>query len=138
MPTSILNSWGIYYFPNKYYAIAFPTWSLVTVVSGILLYVSVAMIHCHPKDSFKTMQDYASVLSKPKDADIQHDNTAETSTITNDSPTNRLISPRHGVATATLKKSTSVFLPNTGSNNNNSNNLNNGGSNNLMRNRKAK
>jgi len=55
VPTSILNSWGIYYFPNKYYAIAFPTWFMVTVISGIFLYVSVGMMHCHSKDSFKTM-----------------------------------------------------------------------------------
>ncbi|CDW85149.1 gpi-c transferase subunit p [Stylonychia lemnae] len=108
VPTSILNQWGIYYYPNKYYAIAFPTWFLVTVVSGIMLYVSVAMIHCHPKHSFKTMQDYASVLSKPKDIDIQHDNQAETSTVGNDSPSSKFISPRN---VATLKKSTSVFIP---------------------------
>jgi phosphatidylinositol glycan class P protein len=31
VPTSILNAWGIYYVPNKYYAIAVPTWLFVTM-----------------------------------------------------------------------------------------------------------
>lgn len=67
VPTSVLNSWGLYYIPNKYYAIAFPTWFFVSLFMVVLLYVAVGMIHCHDRDSYKTMQDYATILTKPKD-----------------------------------------------------------------------
>ena len=69
VPTSVLNSWGIYYIPNKYYAIAFPTWIFTSALLFIQLYCGVGMIHCHPNDSYKSMQDYASILSRPKDLD---------------------------------------------------------------------
>jgi hypothetical protein len=55
VPTSILNSWGIYYIPNKYYALAIPTWLGMTAWMGIMLYCAVGMIHCHPNDSYKSM-----------------------------------------------------------------------------------
>lgn len=74
VPTSILNSWGVYYIPNKYYALAIPTWLAVTAWMGIWLYCALGMMFCHPLDSYKTMQDYATILAHPKDHDASGDN----------------------------------------------------------------
>lgn len=107
VPTSILNSWGIYYIPNKYYAVAVPTWFFMTIQLVVQLYCAIGMIHCHPKDSYKTMQDYASILSRPKDLEAKEENTAEVSN--NNSPTPKYASPRNH-----QKKGHNLFAPNNG------------------------
>ncbi len=33
IPNSVLESYGIYYYPSKYWAVALPTWVCVTVVA---------------------------------------------------------------------------------------------------------
>lgn len=77
VPTAVLNSWGVHYIPNKYYALALPTWIGTTAMIIIQLYCALGMIHCHPNDSFKSMQDYATILSHPKDQDPQAEPTTE-------------------------------------------------------------
>ena len=85
VPTSVLNAWGIFYIPNKYYALALPTWVGVTAMVIIQLYCAIGLIHCHANDSYKSMQDYATILAHPKDQDPQADakHTAETHDVGN-------------------------------------------------------
>ena len=45
VPNKILNEYGIYYIPNKYYAIAFPLWVAVTLFTVLQLYVAVCMFY---------------------------------------------------------------------------------------------
>ena len=70
VPEHILNSWGIYYIPNKYYALALPAWFGVSCVTIVTLYIAYSMISIHPRHSYFTMQDRHTVLSNPiKDHD---------------------------------------------------------------------
>lgn len=69
VPTPILNSWGFTYIPNKYYAIAVPTWIVITMCCIVLAYVGFSQMHVHNQDSYFTMQDFATILTKPKDSD---------------------------------------------------------------------
>lgn len=78
VPVSILNSWGIFYIPNNYFALAVPTWLCVSSWIFIEMYVAVGMILTHPKDSYKTMQDYASTLAPPKNSEaVSHSETLQ-------------------------------------------------------------
>ena len=44
VPDEILHHWGITYYPNKYWAIAAPTWLSVTFFAVIFLYVCLNLL----------------------------------------------------------------------------------------------
>ena len=48
---------GISYIPNKYYAIAIPTWIAVTAWLLTMGYAASGLYFAHNRDSFFTMQD---------------------------------------------------------------------------------
>jgi hypothetical protein len=65
VPDSILNSFGIYYIPDKYYAIAIPLWFAVTLFTALQLYVTICM-YCTPSiESYETLQDKHTILKNP-------------------------------------------------------------------------
>ena len=55
VPDEILNDFGIYYIPDKYYAIALPLWFAVTVFTCLQMYVSVCMYMTPNIDSYDTL-----------------------------------------------------------------------------------
>jgi len=57
IPTSVLNQLGLTYYPNKYWAIAIPTYFGVTWVMGIIVYLAINLITTEPLDSFYTITD---------------------------------------------------------------------------------
>lgn len=65
VPNKILNEYGIYYIPNKYYAIAFPLWVAVTLFTVLQLYVAVCMFYTPDIQSYDTLQDKFSILKNP-------------------------------------------------------------------------
>jgi hypothetical protein len=69
LPDTILNRFGIYYIPNKYFAIAVPTWIGMSTWLMIMAYVAYSMSHTHSKSSYFTMQDRHSALAHPRDID---------------------------------------------------------------------
>jgi hypothetical protein len=63
--TSFNTRGGIYYIPNKYYAIAFPLWIAVTMFTVLQLYVAVCMLYTPDIQSYDTLQDKFSILKNP-------------------------------------------------------------------------
>ena len=116
VPVSVLNNWGIHYIPNNYFALAIPTWLSVSAWILIEMYCAIGMILTHPKDSYKSMQDYASVLAHPKSSEPtnaasdnifqshHHQNHASSQS------TNNLIYLKNA-SSHPLKKGTSMFIP---------------------------
>ena len=66
IPNSVLIGYGIYYIPDKYYAIAVPLWFAVTMFTVLQLYVSVCMVYTPNVESYETLQDKFSILKNPK------------------------------------------------------------------------
>ena len=65
-PDSILNEFGIYYLPNRYYINAFANWIGVTVcciTAGLDAY---GLMTSHPRESYLTMQDKFTRLMPPR------------------------------------------------------------------------
>ena len=65
VPDSILNDFGIYYIPDKYYAIAIPLWFAVTLFTVLQLYVTVSMYYTPDLSSYETLQDRHTILKNP-------------------------------------------------------------------------
>ena len=55
VPNYILNDFGIYYIPDKYYAIAIPLWFAVTLFTIMQLYVSICIYATPELDSYETL-----------------------------------------------------------------------------------
>ena len=70
VPDRILHNFGIYYFPNKYYSIAFPLWFAVTVFTVLQLYVTICMYATPSLESYETLQDKHTILKNPN---IEHE-----------------------------------------------------------------
>jgi PIG-P len=69
LPDNILNHFGIYYIPSKYFALAVPAWIGMSFWLMVMAYVSYSMSHTHSKSSYFTMQDRHSALAHPRDID---------------------------------------------------------------------
>lgn len=74
VPEHILLKWGIYYMPSKYLAVCIPTYICMSVWLGILAYAFLSQYFSHPRDSYLSMQDRATILKHPEIA--QPDNQA--------------------------------------------------------------
>jgi|TARA_B110000285_G_scaffold223779_1_gene279754 hypothetical protein len=55
VPNEVLNEFGIYYIPDKYYAIAIPLWLAVTLFTVLQLYVTVCIYATPSLDSYETL-----------------------------------------------------------------------------------
>mmetsp|Transcript_4506 Transcript_4506/g.6779 ORF Transcript_4506/g.6779 Transcript_4506/m.6779 type:complete len:147 (-) Transcript_4506:295-735(-) len=65
VPDGILNEFGIYFFPDKYYAIAFPLWISVSAFTFLQLYVTVCQLKTPSLESYDTLQDRHTILKNP-------------------------------------------------------------------------
>lgn len=65
VPDSVLNGFGIYYIPDKYYSIAIPLWFAVTLFTVFQLYVAVCMYSTPNIESYETLQDRHTILKNP-------------------------------------------------------------------------
>jgi len=65
VPDRVLNDFGIYYIPDKYYAIAFPLWFAVTAFTILQLYVTICMWATPSIESYETLQDKHTILKNP-------------------------------------------------------------------------
>ena len=65
VPDKILNELGIFYIPDKYYAIAIPLWFAVTLFYALQLYVTVCMYSTPSMESYDTLQDKHTILKNP-------------------------------------------------------------------------
>lgn len=55
VPNDVLNSFGIYYIPDKYYAIAIPLWFAVTLFTVLQLYVTICIYATPSPESYETL-----------------------------------------------------------------------------------
>ncbi|CAM9311795.1 unnamed protein product [Choristocarpus tenellus] len=55
VPESTLHTLGITYYPSKYWAIAIPSATFVTVTLVVLLYIAANFMSTAPLDSFDTI-----------------------------------------------------------------------------------
>jgi len=55
VPDHILNKFGIYYIPDKYYAIAFPLWFAVTLFAVLQLYATFCIYYTPNLGSYETL-----------------------------------------------------------------------------------
>lgn len=55
VPNEVLNEFGIYYIPDKYYAIAIPLWLAVTLFTVLQLYVTICIYATPSLDSYETL-----------------------------------------------------------------------------------
>lgn len=65
VPENVLNDFGIYQVPDRYYAIALPLWLCATVLFALQLYVSVCMWSTPNIESYETLQDKHTILKNP-------------------------------------------------------------------------
>lgn len=65
VPNEVLNEFGIYYIPDKYYAIAIPLWFAVTLFTVLQLYVTICIYATPSLDSYETLQDKHTILKNP-------------------------------------------------------------------------
>jgi phosphatidylinositol glycan class P protein len=65
VPAPVLQSFGIFYIPDQYYAIALPLWLAVTVVTVLQLYVAFCMFATPEIESYATLQDKHTILKNP-------------------------------------------------------------------------
>jgi len=82
VPDTILNDFGIYYIPDKYYAIAIPLWFAVSLFTILQLYVTICMYYTPSLESYETLQDRHTILKNPT---IEQDNTHKIKTTDNSS-----------------------------------------------------
>ncbi|CAG8489187.1 3404_t:CDS:2 [Paraglomus brasilianum] len=62
LPDEALISLGISYFPNRYWAIAWPVWTFVLIAFIYAAFFSINLMNTAPIDSFNTItDDYANV-----------------------------------------------------------------------------
>lgn len=66
VPESILHSWGLHYFPSKYWTIAIPNWIGVTAIVYHCVIDSFQLIQSHPRESYYTLQDRFTKLMHPR------------------------------------------------------------------------
>lgn len=57
VPDHWLHSVGIYYYPSRYWALAVPTYIMVTIVLAITFYIGMNFMATPPPTSFNTMFD---------------------------------------------------------------------------------
>ena len=55
VPERVLIDLGIYYVPNKYYALAFPAWLCFTAWWTVMTYAALCQFNTHPRYSYFTM-----------------------------------------------------------------------------------
>jgi len=59
LPTDILHSLGITYYPSRYYAVALPAYTIVAYVFFCVSYVAINMMQTLDPEEFGTMKDTA-------------------------------------------------------------------------------
>ncbi|EWS72983.1 PIG-P protein (macronuclear) [Tetrahymena thermophila SB210] len=57
LPDNLLNSFGIYFYPDKSWALAIPSVFVMTIIFLIVFYQFLNMAKCKPLDSYTTLQD---------------------------------------------------------------------------------
>ncbi|CAG8506076.1 23320_t:CDS:2, partial [Racocetra persica] len=57
LPKEILESLGITYYPDRYWALALPVWSFVLVLFIFVAFISINFLNTAPLDSFNTITD---------------------------------------------------------------------------------
>ncbi|XP_065878765.1 phosphatidylinositol N-acetylglucosaminyltransferase subunit P [Euphorbia lathyris] len=57
VPERWLHSIGIFYYPDKYWALAIPTYAMVTIVLAIGFYIGINLLSVPPPTSFNTIFD---------------------------------------------------------------------------------
>lgn len=56
-PEALLHSYGITYYPSRYYAIALPSYAMVSFVTVIVVYISINMTATLDPDDINTVED---------------------------------------------------------------------------------
>ncbi|KDP46535.1 hypothetical protein JCGZ_08507 [Jatropha curcas] len=57
VPEPCLHSIGIFYYPNRYWALAIPTYAMVTVVLTLMFYIGLNFFSTPPATSISTIYD---------------------------------------------------------------------------------
>ena len=65
-PDSVLNGFGWYYWPNKYYVVAIPNWIGVTALCYFICQDALNLLKSHPRHSYFTLQDKFTKLTQPR------------------------------------------------------------------------
>ncbi|CAG8453414.1 21860_t:CDS:2 [Cetraspora pellucida] len=55
LPKEVLESLGITYYPDRYWALALPVWSFVLVIFIFVAFISINFLNTAPLDSFNTI-----------------------------------------------------------------------------------
>jgi phosphatidylinositol glycan class P protein len=56
-PEVLLHQYGITYYPSRYYALALPSYMLVTIVLGVMFYIGLNMASTFDPDDIRTVED---------------------------------------------------------------------------------
>ncbi|OQR86774.1 hypothetical protein ACHHYP_09945 [Achlya hypogyna] len=57
LPDSVLNQYGISYYPSRYWAVALPAMLCTSIVMVLVIYVAINLLSTAPLDSYNTIRD---------------------------------------------------------------------------------
>ncbi|RHY06091.1 hypothetical protein DYB37_013691 [Aphanomyces astaci] len=71
VPDAILASYGITYYPSRYWALAVPAMLVMTLMALVVFYIAINWISTAPLDSYNTIRDQYTVTLTKEELDIQ-------------------------------------------------------------------
>ncbi|KDO17412.1 hypothetical protein SPRG_17146 [Saprolegnia parasitica CBS 223.65] len=71
LPDSVLNQYGISYYPSRYWAVALPAMLCMSIFMVLIIYVAINLLSTAPLDSYNTIRDKYTVTMADEDIQAQ-------------------------------------------------------------------
>ncbi|EQC34734.1 hypothetical protein SDRG_07548 [Saprolegnia diclina VS20] len=71
LPDSVLNQYGISYYPSRYWAVALPAMLCMSIFMVLVIYVAINLLSTAPLDSYNTIRDKYTVTMADEDIQAQ-------------------------------------------------------------------
>ncbi|OQS06270.1 hypothetical protein THRCLA_01681 [Thraustotheca clavata] len=71
LPDTVLNQYGISYYPSRYWAVALPAMLCMSIVMILIIYVAINLLSTAPLDSYNTIRDKYTVTLPEEELEYQ-------------------------------------------------------------------